>query len=86
MAAFNSPPNVKMEAIIEKYECDHHRGETCVGGDAIARELAEVGAEGNGRRRILRRAKFKERNFELAKCLFLPARCVPRTCFKLRKA
>ena len=35
---------------IEKDECDHHRRETRVGGDVIARELGEVGAEGNARR------------------------------------
>src|SRR6202035_5105122 len=35
---------------IEKDECDHHRPETRVGGDIIARELGKVGAEGNARR------------------------------------
>jgi hypothetical protein len=35
---------------VEKDECDHHRRETRVGGNVIARELGEVGAEGNARR------------------------------------
>src|ERR1019366_10771637 len=32
---------------VEKNECDHDRRETRVGGDIIAREFGEVGAEGN---------------------------------------
>src|ERR1700736_6157469 len=32
---------------VEKDECDHHRRETRVGSNVIARELGEVGAEGN---------------------------------------
>src|ERR1700720_3532956 len=35
---------------VEKDKCDHHRRETRVGGDVIARELGEVRAEGNARR------------------------------------
>jgi hypothetical protein len=30
-------------------ECDHHRRETRVGGDIIAREFGEEGTEGNAR-------------------------------------
>src|SRR6202045_1539429 len=35
---------------VEKDECDHHRRETRVGGNVIARELGEVRAEGNAGR------------------------------------
>src|SRR3984893_18015095 len=34
---------------VEKDECDHHRRETRVGGDIIAREFGEEGTEGNAR-------------------------------------